>query len=423
VPIVLDHLGGPLAIGPYASRREEVLAAWRTAMRAVAACPNVTLKLGGIGMPTIGPDWRAAPAPPTSEDVAAEWGPSIRFAIEAFGADRCMFESNFPVDGWAIGYVVLWNAFKRITAGAGAGERDDLVRGTATRVYRLDPARRRACPGGAVTAAWRGYDASTYGEGFADVYDEWYGDPAGVDATVDVLADLAAGGPVLELGVGTGRLAIPSPPAGWRSTGWTPPPPWWRPCATSRVASGWRSRPADSPTWRWRSRAASASPPIAFNTLFQPPDRGGPGPLLRQRRPAAAARRRFVVEAFVPDPESAPSGAGLTTRSVDVDHVELQATVADLAAQTISGSTISITEAGIRLRPWHVRWCTPDQLDEMATAAGLARWTAGRAGTGARRPRGRAGGDGVPATGGVASGTGEPTPSEPPRRSLGHRDR
>jgi predicted TIM-barrel fold metal-dependent hydrolase len=148
VPIVLDHLGGPLAIGPYASRREEVLAAWRTALREVAACPNVTLKLGGIGMPTIGPDWRAAPAPPTSEDVAAEWGPSIRFAIEAFGADRCMFESNFPVDGWAIGYVVLWNAFKRITAGASDGERDDLFRGTATRVYRLDPPPDEHAPGG-----------------------------------------------------------------------------------------------------------------------------------------------------------------------------------------------------------------------------------------------------------------------------------
>ena len=138
VTIVVDHLGGPLAVGPYATRRPEVLAEWRTAMASVAACPNVSLKLGGIGMPTIGPDWHERPEPPTSEDVAREWGPSVRWAIEAFGADRCMFESNFPVDGWTIGYGVLWNAFKRMVADASPAERDALFRGTATRVYRLE---------------------------------------------------------------------------------------------------------------------------------------------------------------------------------------------------------------------------------------------------------------------------------------------
>ncbi len=138
VTIVVDHLGGPLAIGPYAARRAEVMADWRTAMASVAACPNVHLKLGGIGMPTIGPDWHERPEPPSSEDVAREWGDHVRWAVETFGADRCMFESNFPVDGWTIGYAVLWNAFKRMVADASPSERDVLFRGTATRDYRLE---------------------------------------------------------------------------------------------------------------------------------------------------------------------------------------------------------------------------------------------------------------------------------------------
>ena len=137
VTIVVDHLGGPPAIGPYAARRPEVLAGWRIGMASVAACPNVCLKLGGFGMPIMGPDWHERPAPPSSEDVASEWGPTVRWAVEAFGADRCMFESNFPVDGWTIGYAVLWNACKRMVSDASPAERDALFRGTATRVYRL----------------------------------------------------------------------------------------------------------------------------------------------------------------------------------------------------------------------------------------------------------------------------------------------
>ena len=143
VPVVLDHLGAPLATGSYAGRREEVLASWRASLADVAACPNVTLKLGGIGMPTLGPDWRSRPTPPTSEDLAEVWGEHVRWAVEAFGPDRCMFESNFPVDGWTVGYDVLWNAFKRMTSGASAGEREALFSGTARRTYRLgEPAAR-----------------------------------------------------------------------------------------------------------------------------------------------------------------------------------------------------------------------------------------------------------------------------------------
>lgn len=138
VPVVLDHLGGPLGIGPYSGHRTEVLAAWRSAMDDVAACDNVVLKLGGIGMPIFGLDWHKQPEPTTSEDLAATWGDEIRWCIERFGADRCMFESNFPVDKVSCSYLVLWNTFKRIAAGASDAEKDALFHDTAVRAYRLD---------------------------------------------------------------------------------------------------------------------------------------------------------------------------------------------------------------------------------------------------------------------------------------------
>ena len=135
VPIVLDHLGGPLGIGRYAGRREEVREVWQGAMADLAACPNVSVKLGGIGMPIYGLGWHQRPEPPTSEELAAAWGPDIRWCIEAFGADRCMFESNFPVDKGSYSYQACWNAFKRIAAGASPDERAALFAGTADRFY------------------------------------------------------------------------------------------------------------------------------------------------------------------------------------------------------------------------------------------------------------------------------------------------
>jgi predicted TIM-barrel fold metal-dependent hydrolase len=136
VPVVLDHLGGPLGIGPYAGRRDEVLAEWRRSMREVAACENVVLKVGGIGMAVYGMGWhRSGGASP--EQLAAAWGEPIRFCIETFGPARCMFESNFPVDGVSCTYADLWAAFELIAADATAGERADLFAGTATRAYRL----------------------------------------------------------------------------------------------------------------------------------------------------------------------------------------------------------------------------------------------------------------------------------------------
>lgn len=137
VRIVCDHLGGPLGVKSYAGRRDEVLDATRAALADLATCPNVALKLGGIGMPIMGGGWHRREAPPSSAELAEAWGPFVRWCIETFGADRCLFESNFPVDGASCSYAVLWNAFKRMAADASPAEKADLFAGTARRVYGL----------------------------------------------------------------------------------------------------------------------------------------------------------------------------------------------------------------------------------------------------------------------------------------------
>jgi predicted TIM-barrel fold metal-dependent hydrolase len=137
--LVLDHVGGPLGIGPYVGKRDEVFAAWRASIGALAQYPNVNVKLGGLGMHVFGSDFHARELPPTSADLAPAWRPYIETCIEAFGSGRCMFESNFPVDKGTCSYRVLWNAFKRITAGCSTAEKAALYSGTARRVYRLGP--------------------------------------------------------------------------------------------------------------------------------------------------------------------------------------------------------------------------------------------------------------------------------------------
>jgi L-fuconolactonase len=103
----------------------------------LATCPNVAMKLGGIGMVVFGLGFEEKPEPPSSEELAGAWEGPITYAIEQFGADRCMFESNFPVDKMSCSYVTLWNAFKRIASGASPHEKAALFSGTASRVYRL----------------------------------------------------------------------------------------------------------------------------------------------------------------------------------------------------------------------------------------------------------------------------------------------
>ena len=146
--VVLDHLGGPLGVGPFRDRRAEVFAAWRADVLALAGCPNVVVKLGGLAMEVGGFDFHLRDRPPGSVELAAAWRPYVETCVEAFGADRCMFESNFPVDKGMCGYAVLWNAFKRLAAGAGAAERAALFAGTAPRVYRLGAAAGGTAPAG-----------------------------------------------------------------------------------------------------------------------------------------------------------------------------------------------------------------------------------------------------------------------------------
>jgi len=142
--IVLDHVGGPLGIGPYQGRRDEVLRDWRRTIDDLAACPNVVVKLGGLAMPINGFGWHKRALPPTSAELAAAQAPYHETCIERFGADRCMFESNFPVDRVSCSYSVLWNAFKRVASAASAEEKAALFHDTAARVYSITVADRAA---------------------------------------------------------------------------------------------------------------------------------------------------------------------------------------------------------------------------------------------------------------------------------------
>ncbi len=136
--IILNHIGGLMRVGPYANRDDEVLPTWRSGIAAVAACPNVTMKLGGMGMPWLGFDWHTRSTPIGSEELAEGMGPFMTYCIEQFGPERCMFESNFPPDKVSFSYNVMYNAFKRLSKGYSAAERAAMFHDTATRVYRID---------------------------------------------------------------------------------------------------------------------------------------------------------------------------------------------------------------------------------------------------------------------------------------------
>jgi predicted TIM-barrel fold metal-dependent hydrolase len=136
--IILNHIGGLLRVGPYANRDTEVLATWRRGIAAVAECPNVVIKLGGIGMPRTGFDWHTRDKPIGSEELAEAMVPFISYCIEQFGPTRCMFESNFPVDKVSYSYNVMYNAFKRLSKSYAAAERAAMFHDTAARVYRIN---------------------------------------------------------------------------------------------------------------------------------------------------------------------------------------------------------------------------------------------------------------------------------------------
>ncbi len=223
----------------------------------------------------------------------------------------------------------------------------------------------------------RGYDDSSYGDSFADVYDEWYHGISDVDATVATLVTLAQGGRVLELGVGTGRLAIPLAAAGPEVHGLDSSELMLRQLATKDGGAVVHAHLGDMVHDLPEGPFSLVF--VAYNTFFNL--------LTHERQQACFAAVAdtlvdggcFVIEAFVPDPEHEPS-SGITVRSIAADRVVLSVSTANAAEQVAEGQFIDITEAGgVRLRPWSIRWATTAQLDDMATAAGLVltdRWEA-----------------------------------------------
>jgi predicted TIM-barrel fold metal-dependent hydrolase len=134
---VLDHFGTPLGVGPYESQREQIFEQWKADLAEIAACENVVAKIGGLAMPDNGFCWHTADHPPTSDEFIEAQGRYYLHAIEQFGPQRCMFESNFPVDRLSLSYRTFWNAAKKLVTDFSADERDAMLRATAARVYRL----------------------------------------------------------------------------------------------------------------------------------------------------------------------------------------------------------------------------------------------------------------------------------------------
>lgn len=137
-PIIIDHFGGPLGIGQHEGRRDEILAQWKIDITELAKCENVIAKLGGIVMPLNGFGFHKRDAPPTSDEIVDATGDYYLHVIDCFGPNRCMFESNFPVDKQSCSYHVLWNAFKKISKDFSSADKAALHHDTAVRVYSVE---------------------------------------------------------------------------------------------------------------------------------------------------------------------------------------------------------------------------------------------------------------------------------------------
>lgn len=135
--MVLDHFGTPLGVGQFAGRRDEIFGEWAEGVAQLAACDNIVAKLGGLAMPDNGFGWHEDPTPPTSDEFVEAQARYYHHTIDCFGPERCMFESNFPIDRFSLSYPVLWNGFKKLAAGYSADEKAAMFSGTARRIYRL----------------------------------------------------------------------------------------------------------------------------------------------------------------------------------------------------------------------------------------------------------------------------------------------
>lgn len=225
------------------------------------------------------------------------------------------------------------------------------------------------------TDAVEGYDASTYGERFADVYDDWYGDVADADACTAHLAALVeqtGGGPVLELGVGSGRIAVPLAARGVVVHGID---------ASEAMVARLRAKAggaAVTVTVGDMAVLALDDPPpfsvvfVAFNTFFNLPSEQDQRRCLQRVADLLTPEGALVLEAFVPrDDVGAAAEASVAPRRITADEVVLTVSQVDPANQTITGQHVHLSERGIRLRPWHLRYATPAQLDALAREVGL----------------------------------------------------
>ena len=230
-----------------------------------------------------------------------------------------------------------------------------------------------------------GYDAATYGDRFAEVYDDWYADVTDVDATVARLAALATDrGPILELGIGTGRLALPLVRLGFDVRGVD---------ASTAMIDRLRAKPGGAALPVTVADLAAFTPPtrpedpaggarfglafVAYNTLFNVTDPEGQDACVGTVAEALAPDGRFVVEAFVPPAPGTAGHDAVAVRDLTTSRVVLSVARHDPAAQTMTGQFVDITEDGIRLRPWHLRYLRPAQLDALADRHGLVledRW-------------------------------------------------
>jgi len=221
-----------------------------------------------------------------------------------------------------------------------------------------------------------GYDASTYGDRFADVYDDWYGDVTDVAACTERLVrlvDEAGGGPVLELGIGSGRLALPLAARGLEVHGIDASRAMLERLRTKPGADALRLIEGDMADLDLPGAPAFALVFAAFNTFFNLGTAADQDRCLRHVAERLAPEGLFVLEAFVPVDAGDPSTRGaVTPRRITADEVVLTASLHDPDDQTITGQHIHLSTSGIRLRPWHLRYATPHQLDAMAEAAGLA---------------------------------------------------
>lgn len=224
-----------------------------------------------------------------------------------------------------------------------------------------------------------GYDDTTYGDAFADVYDEWYHGISNVEITTETLLGLAEGGPVLELGVGTGRLAVPLAQAG-REHNVTVHGLDTSPAMLERLAQR-------DPDGLVRGVVANMAGPlpggpyelvfVAYNTLFNLTSTELQEACFRAVADILTPGGRFVVEAFVPDNTAARS-SDVSMRSMAADRVVLSVSMQDPERQLAEGQFVEFTEAGgVRLRPWSIKYAPPAELDEMALGVGLTvehRW-------------------------------------------------